>query len=86
MRIEKKTWPEYFQMILDGKKNFDIRLADFDIKEGDIFILREWDPDKKEYTGRIMEKEVLKAINTNNMKFQSEEEIHKYGFWVIGFK
>jgi len=29
-KIEKKVWPEYFQAIVEGKKNFEVRLADFD--------------------------------------------------------
>jgi len=32
-KIEKKIWKEYFQLIIDGKKNFELRLADFDINE-----------------------------------------------------
>ena len=42
--IKKKTWPELFQKILDGKKNTDIRLADFPINEGDELILEEFNP------------------------------------------
>ena len=58
MKIEKKAWPEYFQQILDGKKTFDARANDFNINEGDILVLREWNPNTKEYTGRIIEKNV----------------------------
>lgn len=56
MKIEKKTWPEFFEEILNGKKKFELRLADFDIKSGDILVLREWDPETKDYTGRKIEK------------------------------
>lgn len=47
MEIKKKVWPEYFQLILNGTKKFEQRLADFDIKEGDILILEEYDPETK---------------------------------------
>lgn len=50
--IEKKIWPRYFELVESGKKRCEVRLADFRIKEGDTLILREWDPKKKEYTGR----------------------------------
>jgi hypothetical protein len=30
VRIEKKIWPKYFQAIIDGKKTYELRLADFD--------------------------------------------------------
>jgi len=33
--IKKKVWPEYFKLVKAGKKRFEARLADFDIKEGD---------------------------------------------------
>ena len=49
--IHKKTWPKYFQEILEGKKKFEVRLADFEVKEGDTLILEEYDPDIKKYTG-----------------------------------
>ena len=52
-KIEKKVWPEYFQEILDGKKTFELRLNDFDIKEGDTLVLKEWNPETKDYTGRV---------------------------------
>jgi len=32
-KIEKKTWPEMFQFVLDGKKKFDARIADFEIDQ-----------------------------------------------------
>ena len=38
MRIEKKAWPEFFQKMIDGEKNFELRLAD--IREG--FWRKKW--------------------------------------------
>ncbi len=37
--IEKKIWPEYFDAVRSGEKNFEIRLADFECKPGDRLIL-----------------------------------------------
>ncbi len=82
--IKKKAWPELFERVLSGKKKFDIRLADFDIKEGDILILEEYNPKIKQYTGRVIKKKVGYILPTKNMeKMYSKEEIEKYGFLVI---
>ena len=47
--IHKKVWPEFFEKIISGKKKFELRLADFEINEGDILVLEEWDKDKKDF-------------------------------------
>ncbi len=86
MKIEKKVWPEYFQKIIDGEKTFEIRLADFECKPGDILILKEWDPKTKEYTGRKIEKKIIYVSKTKNIKFWPKEEIEKYGLQILGFK
>ena len=84
--IEKKIWPKYFELIKQGKKTFEIRLADFEIKEGDILLLKEWDPEKKAYTGREMKLNVTYVTNTKWQDHWSKEQIERYGLWVIGFK
>ena len=40
------------------KKNYELRLGDFEIEEGDILVLREWDPESSAYTGRTLERRV----------------------------
>jgi hypothetical protein len=49
---ELKSWPEYFQATLTGRKTFELRKHDRDFKVGDKIILREYDPDAERYTGR----------------------------------
>ena len=83
--IHKKTWPEYFQAILDGKKSFELRLADFDIKEGDVLVLEEYNPETKQYTGRKIEKQVKFLAKTKSQKFYTKEQVDEFGFIVIGF-
>lgn len=85
-RIEKKAWPKLFEEVIKGNKTFDMRIADFKIKDGDILVLREWDPKTKKYTGRKIEKKVTFVFKTKNQKFWSKEDIEKYGYQVIGFK
>jgi len=83
--IRKKVWKEYFEKILSGTKKYELRLADFEVKEGDALVLEEWDKDKKEYTGRKLEKKVTYVLKTKDVKFWSQEEIDKYGFQIISF-
>lgn len=85
MKIEKKVWPKFFEDIKSGKKTFDVRIADFKCKPGDILVLREWDPKKKKYTGRIIEKKIGYVLKTNNLTFWKKKDIEKYGFQVLGF-
>jgi hypothetical protein len=49
-----KCWPEYYNAVNDGIKNFDVRNNDRNYKTGDMILLREWDPDTKKYTGRLL--------------------------------
>ncbi|MBI3335582.1 MAG: DUF3850 domain-containing protein [Candidatus Portnoybacteria bacterium] len=85
MKIEKKVWPKYFQLILDGKKKYELRLADFECKDGDELVLREWDPKTKQYTGREAVKKVIMVFKTKDQLFWQKEEVEKYGFQIISF-
>jgi hypothetical protein len=49
---ELKTWPIFFQKVLSKEKTFELRKNDRNFKTGDILILKEWEPNTKEYTGR----------------------------------
>lgn len=83
MIIKKKTWPEYFNKILAKDKNCDLRLADFNLKEGDTLILEEWDPKTKKYTGRKIEKKVAHLTHVFPLDFASEEELAQCGQYLI---
>lgn len=88
-KIEKKAWPEYFQQILENKKTFDLRLNDFEVNEGDVLVLKEWDPKTKSYSGREIEKEVgyVGKWKINELeKFWSKDEIDKKGIQIISLK
>ena len=83
--IKKKIWTKYFKDVKSGKKKFDLRLADFDIKEGDTLILEEWNPQKKRYTGRRMTKKVNYVLKFNLDDYGQKKEIKKKGLYVIQF-
>ncbi|MEK7540842.1 MAG: DUF3850 domain-containing protein [Patescibacteria group bacterium] len=81
--IKKKIWQEYFELVSSGKKKFELRLADFDIAEGDMLLLEEWDSKTKEYTGRTIEKKVSFLLKFKLDDFGQEQEIKEKGFLVI---
>ena len=85
MVIKKKIWPESFQAILDGKKKYELRLADWSCSPGDILVLAEWDPATTAYTGRVLEKTVTYVGRTMDVPYWPKEEIEKYGFQIISF-
>ncbi len=84
--IHKKVWKEYFEKIISGKKKLELRLADFEINEGDTLVLEEWDKDKKDYTGRTFEVTVTYILKTKGQSFWPPEEVEKYGFQIIQFE
>ncbi len=87
MTIVKKVQSKYFNAVKEGRKPFEVRLADFKCKEGDILVLKEQKDKTREFTGREEEMEVLFKFNTKDMeKFHTKEEIKKYGFVVLGIR
>jgi hypothetical protein len=86
MRIEKKTWPEQFRAILEGKKKFDLRLNDFKANEDDIIIFKEFDPKTKKYTDRSTKKTISYILKTNDLKFWTKEETEKFGFQIFSLE
>lgn len=96
--IVKKILPEWFEKVASGEKKFELRLADFDIKEGDTLRLEEWAEDgaatgvtvgggaSRYPTGRSIEKVatyVRKADLADWLKKQPE--LLEKGFYVIQF-
>ena len=86
MKIEKKAQPETFRRVKSGDRNFELRLANFRCKPGDVLVLKEWDPKRCEYTGRKVEKRIASVYRTKDQKFYTKKEVNKYGFQVIGFR
>jgi ASCH domain. len=56
-----KIWPEFFDAVQSGRKNFEIRKNDRDYKVGDILLLREWDKELG-YTGKAELKRVTYLV------------------------
>jgi ASC-1-like (ASCH) protein len=85
--IIKKINPESFNAIGSGNKKCELRLNDEEINEGDVLVLREWNPEKQEYTGRELSKTITFAqvLEINNL-YWSEEEIREKGLRLMSFE
>jgi hypothetical protein len=55
---ELKTWKQYFRMLYSGSKTFEVRKHDRDFKLGDELVLKEWDNETNQYTGRFLHRRV----------------------------
>ncbi|EKE13470.1 MAG: hypothetical protein ACD_13C00015G0035 [uncultured bacterium] len=86
MIIKKKTWTEGFEKILSGEKTFDARLVNFECKPGDTLVLEEYDPARRKYTGRKIEKEISFVLDTKKQKYWSQSDIKNVGLQIIAFK
>jgi len=86
--IDKKVWPEFFEKIRYGEKNFELRLGNFDCRPGDLLLLREWDPKTEKYTGRFLLKEAsyVFRFRLDEIPFWHKEEINKDGLQIISLK
>lgn len=86
--IKKKSWPEYFEQVFSGKKKYDLRINDFDAKEGDVLVLEEWDPKTKKYTGRKIEKKItyIGRFKIDDYFTNSEAEIKEKGFQIFSLE
>ena len=84
MKIVKKVQQEYFEAILEGRKTFELRLADFKCKPGDTLVLKEQKQGTREFTGREKEFDITYIASTKEAeKFSTKEDNDKYGFVVL---
>ena len=81
--IKKKITPDFFELVKSDRKRFEIRVADFKIKEGDTLILEEWDPKTKKYTGRTIERKAGYTLKFDLDLFGQKRLIEKHGLYVI---
>jgi ASC-1-like (ASCH) protein len=85
--ITKKIDKEWFDLILSGKKKFELRLADFDIQDGDTIRLEEWTNDEiRKPTGRVIEKKAnyVRKVDLKSWIDRQPELLEK-GMYVISF-
>ncbi len=82
-RIHKKVWPDLFRLLQTKRKNVEIRLADFKLRQGDTLVLEEWNPKTRKYTGRSVERKVGMLLKFNLTKWNPIADIKKYGHYLI---
>jgi len=51
-RHDLKCWPEFFRAMEAGRKPFEFRRDDRGFEEGDVLVLREYDPATDRTSGR----------------------------------
>jgi len=84
---EKRIWPEFFDDVASGKKKFELRLGDFEAGEGDLLLLREWDPKTEAYTGRQVEKKITYSrVFKIDKLFWPEAEIKEKGLRIVSLE
>ena len=54
-----KSWSGFFQAVADGRKSFEVRRADRGYSVGDVITLCEWDPERSDYTGSRVIREIV---------------------------
>lgn len=58
-----KSWPDFFEPLLNGTKMFEVRFNDRYYKVGDILHVREFDDKTGKYTGRDLKREVTYILD-----------------------
>ena len=85
--IIKKIDKEWLDLILADKKKFELRIADFQIEEGDVLKLMEYTNDNiRKPTGRSVEKTVKYLRKVDLKKWiEKQPKLLEKGFYVIQF-
>jgi hypothetical protein len=87
--IIKKILPEWFDAIQSGQKKYELRLADFDIQDGDTLRLEEWTGigEDRKPTGRSVEKKITYVRKVDLKEWtKMQPEILEDGFYVLQFE
>lgn len=86
--VVKKIDTQWFDAIQAGVKNYELRLADFDVTEKDLLRLEEWvgEGNDRHPTGRVIEK-ILTHVRKVDLDswIKKQPELIKKGFYVLQF-
>jgi len=85
--ISKKVLPEYSDALASGQKKYELRLNDEEINVGDTLLLKEWDEEKKIYTGReVVRKVTYSRVVRIDQLHWPEEEIKAKGLRLLSLE
>jgi hypothetical protein len=83
-----KSWPKFFERVLAGTKNYEVRRDDRGFEVGDGIVLHEWCPDKlilgvRGYTGRVVTGKILWIARSGDVADVAPGAIGE-GYEVLG--
>lgn len=83
---EMKSWPQFFQPIVEGRKLHDLRSKEGrDFQVGDVALLREYDPVAGDYTGRACQC-LITFITSNDTPCAYSSAALARGYAILSLK
>lgn len=86
MQHDLKTWPAFFAAVLAGDKRFELRRDDRDYQVGDTLLLREWDPETQEYSGREVTAPVTYIVRGPKFGLEAGNVVMSLGASTFGWQ
>jgi Domain of unknown function (DUF3850) len=71
-----KSWPQFFSQLSAGARMHELRRNDRNYIEGDVLELREYDPNTREYTGRVCVVQITSITSAQQPCAVSTEGLH----------
>lgn len=78
-----KSWPKFFQPLLEAVKQFEVRNNDRNYAVGDILIIKEWDNRSEMFTGREVIRRVTYILHLGSVPFAG---LMHSGYVVLGLE
>lgn len=79
---ELKTWEAYFNAVVSGEKNFELRKNDRGFLVGHELLLREYRHDSQTFTGRTVRRKISYVLGGSD----AEKFGLKPGYCIMGLK
>ena len=80
-----KSWPVFFQAIVNGARTHELRRNDRNYKIGDKLVLCEFDLTKSEFTGASCELEITSITSAEEPCAVSEEALNR-NFCILSIR